>query len=283
MVAQHEVCLVTDSTADVPPSLASELGIAVVPLSFTIDGETFVDGSIPMSEFYRRMEAATSLPTTSQPSVGAWVDAFGSALDRHAKVVCVTVSSKLSGTHESAAAAVRQVGDRVHLFDSLSLSWGEGYQVVRAARAALAGAGVEEVKRTLEQARGAMNMVVGVNSLENLAKGGRVSKTVALLGGILNVKVLLSIGADGTLAPRHRTRGTTAALQATIDWLAKRIDPTRPVDVGVLHAELPDAAAWLEERVRERFVVRELVTIETGPVIGTHAGTAWGLAAAQLD
>ena len=283
MALQREVCLVTDSTADIPPSLAEELGIVVVPLNVTIEGETFLDGSIPMSEFYRRMAAAANLPTTSQPAVGAWIDAFRSALDRYAQVICVTVSSKLSGTHESAAAAVQQIGERIHLFDSLSLSWGEGYQVVRAARAALAGAAVDEVKRTLEQARSAMNMIVGVNSLENLAKGGRVSKTVAVLGGILNVKVLLTIGGDGSLAPQHRTRGTTAALEATVDWLAKRIDPGRPVDVGVLHAELPDAAAWLEERVRERFAVRELLTIETGPVIGTHAGTAWGLAAAQTD
>lgn len=283
MSREQTVGLVADSVADIPAELAEELGITIVPLSVTVGGETFVDGQLTMPEFFERMNAAKSVPTTSQPSVGAFVSAFEGALARYTDVVCVTISGKLSGTLESALEAARRLGDRVHVIDSMTLSWAEGLQSVLAAKAASAGASLEEVKRVVESARDKVHMVVGLDTLENLAKSGRIGRVSAMLGGMLNIKVLLTVDSDGAFEPVTRARGTRAALQASVDWLAEKIDERKRAAFGVLHAASHDKAKWLEAAVRERFNVAELVVIETGPVIGTHTGTGWGLTGYELD
>ncbi|MDO8847766.1 MAG: DegV family protein [Coriobacteriia bacterium] len=283
MASGEGICVVTDSTADIPKELVEELGITVVPLSLTIAGETFVDGSISMAEFFRRMNAAPALPTTSQPSVGAFVEAFEEGLSRCKEVVCITISNRLSGTIESATEAARTVGERVHILDSLNLSWGEGFQVVAAAKAVRAGESLAEVKRAFEETRGRMHMLVGLDSLDNLAKGGRIGRVSAFLGGMLNLKVMLTVGDDGAFVPVARARGAKAALQASVDWLGEHVDATKRAAFGVLHAESPDKAAWLEEAIRARFNVVELAVIETGPVIASHTGTGWGVTVVELD
>lgn len=283
MATERQVCVVTDSTADIPPELARELGVTVVPLSFSIGGETFRDGEIPMSEFFERMRQASALPTTSQPPVGVFVEVFKRLLERCREVVSINISGRLSGTLESAREAARQVGERVHVLDSRSLSWGEGFQVIEAARAAAAGASAQEVKSLVDRVRERVHLVVGLDSLENLAKGGRIGRVSALLGGMLKVRVLLSVDREGAFEPVGRVRGTDAAMLATVDWIAARVGAGRKIAVAVLHAASPDKAAWLAEQVRTRFAVSELHIVETGPVIGSHTGTGWGLAALELD
>lgn len=276
------VCIVTDSISDIPPAMAAELGIRVVPLTLTIAGETFVDGSIGLEEFFARMGAARQLPSTSQPSVGAFIEAYQHALGAFEHVVSVHVSHRLSGTIESAREAARIVGERVTVFDTLNLSWGEGYQAVLAARAARSGASVPEVVRVLEDARKRIHMIVGLDSLDNLKKGGRIGRVSAFVGGLLNLKVMLTPGRDGVLEPVARSRGAQSALQASVDWLAEHIDPAKPAAFAVQHALSPDKAAWLEAAVRERFTVAELYVIEAGAVISTHTGTGWGLTGIEL-
>lgn len=283
MAPERSVCVVTDSTADIPRELAEELGITVVPLSVMVGGETFVDGSITMAEFFRRMNATKELPTTSQPSVGAFMEAFESGLARCKDVVSINISNRLSGTIESAHEAARTLGDRVHVLDTLNLSWGEGYQVVAAAKAAAAGESLEGVKRAFADAHKRIHMVVGLDTLENLAKGGRIGRVSAFVGGVLNMKVMLTVGDDGAFVPVARARGGKAALQASVDWLGEYISTKKRAAFGVLHAESPDKAAWLEDAIRSRFNVAELAVIETGPVIGTHTGTGWGLTGAELE
>jgi DegV family protein with EDD domain len=284
MAPEREVCIVTDSTSDIPRDVADALGITIVPLSVTIGGHTFVDdGSMTMEEFFRRMDAEKVLPTTSQPPVGEFVKAFEGALTHCKDVVCVSISSKLSGTMDSALEAARSVGSRVHVFDSLTLSYAEGLQALAAAKAAAAGAKVGEVLHLLEDVRERVELVVGLDTLENLAKGGRIGRVSAFLGGMLNIKVLLTVAPDGAFEPVTRARGTIAAMQAGVDWLASKIDVKKRAVIGVLHAASRDKAEWLENAVRARFNVAELVVIETGPVIGTHTSTGWGLTGYELD
>lgn len=283
MASDEGICIVTDSIADIPQDVVDELGIKVVRLSFTIADSTFVDGDITLAEFFERIKASGQLPTTSQPSVGMFVEAFEEALTRCREVVCITVSNRLSGTIESAREAARQLGDRVHVFDSLNLSWGEGFQVVAAAKAARAGESLAGVRQAFEQARDRMHMLVGLDTLEYLAKGGRIGRVSAFVGGILNLKVMFTVDKDGAFDPVVRARGGKAALQATVDWLGEHIDAGKRAAFGVLHAESPDKAAWLEEAIRARFNVAELAVIETGPVIATHTGTGWGVTVVELD
>jgi len=283
MSSSDGICIITDSIADIPQEVVDDLGIEVVRLSFTIAGSTFVDGDITLAEFFDRIKASGEMPTTSQPSVGMFTEVFEEALTRCKEVVCITVSNRLSGTIESAREAARQLGDRVHVFDSLNLSWGEGFQVVAAAKAARAGESLAGVKHAFEQARDRMHMLVGLDTLEYLAKGGRIGRVSAFVGGILNLKVMFTVDKEGAFDPVVRARGGKAALQATVDWLGEHVDAGRRAAFGVLHAESPDKAAWLEEAIRARFNVAELAVIETGPVIATHTGTGWGVTVVELD
>ncbi len=282
MSERQNVCIVTDSTSDIPPALAEELGITVVPLNVTIEGETFSDGTISLEEFFRRMNAARELPKTSQPSVGAFIEAFRGRLKHCSEVVCITISHKLSGTHESATEAARTVGERVHVLDTLNLSWGEGYQVIEAARAAASGATVEQIKARFDELRSRVNMIVGLDSVENLAKGGRIGKVAAIVGGLLKMRVMLTVAPDGSFEPVGRARGAIAGMQASVDWVATRIDAKCPADFAVQHALSQDKADWLEQAIRARFNVRELLVIEAGAVISTHTGTGWGITAVQV-
>lgn len=280
---ESSVCVVTDSTSDIPREMAEEFGITIVPLSVSIGNETFDDGDITIEEFFARMDAAPQLPKTSQPPVGRFAETFRTCLEEFSEVVCITISNRLSGTFESATEAARAFGERVHVLDTLNLSWGEGYQVVEAAKAAAAGATVAQIKERFNALRSRANMVVGLDSLDNLAKGGRIGRVSQLLGGLLNLKVLLTVGSDGAFVPVGRYRGKKAALQATIDWAANKIDENKRAHFAVQHALSPDAAAWLEDAIRARFNVGELIVVPAGAVISSHTGTGWGLTAVQLD
>ena len=281
MSAIQEVCVVTDSTSDIPRELAEELGITIVPLSVTIEGDTFADGTISLEEFFTRMNAARELPKTSQPSVGAFLEAFKERLEHCSDVVCITISNRLSGTFESAMEAAQGLGGRVHVLDALNLSWGEGYQVVEAARAAAEGATVDQIKERFAELRSRVHMIVGLDSVENLAKGGRIGKVAALVGGLLKMRVTLTVAADGSFEPVGRARGAVAGMQSSVDWVATKVDEHHPADFAVQHALSPDKAAWLEEAIRARFNVRELRVIEAGAVISSHTGTGWGITAVQ--
>jgi len=147
----QRVGIVTDSTADITPEAARELGIEVVPLSVTIGDETFEDGTLTQREFFDRMKDAPALPTTSQPPVGAFIETYQRVLSRVSEVVSIHISAPLSGTLESAHKAAMRFGDRVKVFDSRNLAWGEALQVIEAARSAAQGASAAEFCRGLRR------------------------------------------------------------------------------------------------------------------------------------
>ncbi len=279
----REVSIVTDSTTDIPPELAQAYGISVVPLLVSFGDETFQDGVLSQEEFFERMNAAAKLPTTSQPSVGTFVEMYERQLETARTVISVHVSSALSGTIESAHEAARQFGERVHIFDSLNLSMGEGMQVIEAARSAATGAGVQEVLKALEDARHTVKMIVGLDKVDNLAKGGRIGKVAALLGGVLNLRVLFTVNEAGSFEPVARVRGAKAARAEMLAWVEKQMGTYRRARFSIMHAMSPDNAAWLEGSIRERYTVEELSVVKCGPVISTHTGTGWGIALLPID
>lgn len=279
----RQVGIVTDSTSDITPDAARELDVRVVPLMVAIGDETFTDGDLTQEEFFLRMDEAPKLPTTSQPSAGAFVEAYRAGLERFERIVSLHISAALSGTIEFAHEAARQFGDRVTVFDTRNLSWGEALQVVEAARAAATGAGVPEILAVLEQARSRVRMVVGLDNLDNLAKGGRIGKVAALLGGLLSTRVLITVNEHGTFEVAGKPRGATAALEATLEWLTKEMGSARRGKFAIMHALSPEKAEWLEARVREAFDVVELRVIKAGAVITAHTGTGWGVAVLPID
>lgn len=271
------IAIVTDSTSDITQEIGRRFGVTIVPLSVTIAGETFVDGELSQAEFFRRMDDARQLPTTSQPPVGAFVEVYERALESAAHVVSVHVSSHLSGTIESAREAAKRFAGRVHVIDSLNLSWGLGLQVLEAARAAAAGMDLESVIARAESARDRVKLIVGLDRMDNLVKGGRIGRLTGYMGGVLNLKVLFTVE-DGTFAPIARCRGARAALNRTLEWVESQMGDSKSGVFCVMHAMSEDRAQKLKDRVLERFEAIEMYVVEVGGSISTHTGTGWGIA-----
>lgn len=275
--ASRKVAVVTDSTSDIPPALAAERGIQVVPLALQIGDKTYRDGDLSQAEFFRLMAAAPKLPTTSQPSVGEMVEAYGTALEDAEEVVAIHISSKLSGTIGSATKAAEEFAGRVHVFDSLNLSGGLAFQVLEAASAVASGATVEQVLARAASARDRVRMIVGVDKLDNLAKGGRIGAVSKFVGSLLDLKVLFTV-VDGAFAPLKRSRGGQAALDYTLEWVAEQMGTARSGAFAVLHALSEDRANALAETLRAAYDATEMFVIPVGCVISTHTGTGWGVA-----
>jgi len=273
------VAVVTDSTADIPPAMAADEGVTVVRLVTTFpDGQTFHDGELTQAEFFERMGRARALPTTSQPPVGDFEEVYERLLETFSHVVSIHVSGKLSGTIESARQAAERFGDRVSVVDSRNLSWGLGWQVLIAARRAMAGAAVADVVAAAERARDKARLIVGLDKLDNLARGGRIGSVSAFLGGMLDLKVLFTVDADGSFAPVARVRGKKAALRETLEFVKREMKDAKDGMFCVVHAMSADAAEHLREGVASMFDATELLVMETGVVIATHTGTGWGIA-----
>ncbi|HET6352587.1 MAG TPA: DegV family protein [Coriobacteriia bacterium] len=275
--------VVTDSTADISPQIAAERGIHVVPLSLTIDGETMPDGTLTQVEFFERMNNAPQLPTTSQPSVGAFTETYERLLESAEQIVSVHISSKLSGTVESARQAAASFGGRVHVFDSKNLSWGLALQVVEATRMAAAGLSPAAALEGLERVRERCKLIVGIDSLDNLARGGRIGRVGKLFGSLLDLKVTFTVDEDGAFTPVARSRGEKAALRHTLDWVAEQMGEHTKAKFAVGFALRPERAEALAAQLRERFDALELTVYEAGTVICTHTGTGWGVALLPED
>lgn len=278
MAANRHFAVVTDSTADISRATAEQHGITVVPLNVTIGDETFQDGVISQAEFFRRMQAADKLPTTSQPSVGVLAEAYGRALERADAVIALHVSSKLSGVVDTARVAAEQFDGRVHVFDSRNLSWGLGWQVLGAAAAAREGLTVSHALARLEVARERVKIVVSIDSLENLRRGGRIGAVASRMGSLLNIKVTIFVDSTGAFVPLGRARGDKAALRSLLDWIDTQMGDAPAGRFAVGHAMSAEKAERLAEEIRQRWPVSELVMYEAGTVISTHAGTIWGVA-----
>lgn len=278
MGSKPQFVVVTDSTADITPALANDRGVRVVPLSVSFGNETFTDGSMSQADFFSRMRASAKLPTTAQPSAGSFIEAYEKALEDADEVISVHISNKLSGTIESANQAASRFSGRVHVFDSLNLSWGLAWQVMEAAGAAAEGLSVDATLQRLTRARESVRLIVGLDALDNLAKGGRIGKVSAFLGAMLSLKVTLTVDSEGAFVPVARSRGERAALEHTMEWIAEQMGDCRRGSFAIGHALSEARARRLAEEIESRYEVDELVIYEAGAVISAHTGTAWGVA-----
>ena len=278
---RRPVGVVTDSSADLPDGVLDRHRIALVPLQVVFGDTTFRDRvELTPKEFYRRLHQAVELPTTSQPTPDDFVRVLRDAREEADEVVAVLLSASLSGTFGSAQAAVRNAGlSGVHLVDSRSASLGLGMLALRAAELADAGWKGREIARELERVRGQSGMLLTVDRFDNLLRSGRVSRGKAWIGGLLDVKPILSLDAAGQIVPTDRVRGRDQVVARVLELLEQRLTP-RPevVRFGVAHAEAPEMA----ERVRAALVSAHrprdcFVTLATG-VLGAHVGAgAWAV------
>lgn len=265
------VRVVTDSSCDLPDDLVSELGITIVPLSIRFGAEELVDRrDLTPAEFWAKCQTSPVLPETSAPSPGAFEAAFRGAKDDGAEaVLCVNLSSKLSATIQAAAQAAKSMdGDfPVRVVDSSSVSLGLGLHVVRAARMAAEGKGLEDVAGAVADVIPRTVVYASLDTLENLKKGGRIGGAQAFIGSLLSVKPVIEVR-DGEVHAESKQRTRSRAIAYLVDKVRQA---GALEDLAVVHGQAPDLEEFLD--ALSQFFDRDRVIVgDVGAVIGTHAG-----------
>lgn len=269
-MSRAQVAIVTDSTSDLPADLAAKRSISVVPLTLHFEGRSLLDGvDITPAEFYRRLPATTSHPTTSQPSAGQFATTFERLLVDHAEVVSIHISEQLSGTYASARQAADMVDSkRVRVIDSHVVSMSLGLVALAASALAEQGLDGAAIDSRIVAMRDSVETYFSVATLEFLRRGGRIGRAGALMGSVLQVKPVLCIR-DGLVTPLERVRTFERALNRIVE-LSKAVDCGQGICVIVGHA---GAEADAERVARELEPVAETLLVHAlGPVVGAHAG-----------
>lgn len=272
-----KVRVVTDSTADLPKSLATELDITVIPLKVLFgEKETYEDGvTLFANEFYDKLASTDVIPTTSQPAPFQFEQAYNEIAQEESdiQVISIHISSKLSGTYQSAVIASDMVKDNIDVtvVDSKKASYAIGVIVVEIAKLAKAGASEEQCMTRLQELLTETNVYFMVDTLEYLQKNGRIGKASAVLGSLLKIKPILSLNDEGEVFPYDKVRGQKKALAKIYSFFEEKYGD-KPIHVGISHANAKELADEMMKQVGDQFRVKSKVITEIGPVIGAHVG-----------
>jgi DegV family protein with EDD domain len=262
------------------------LEIHLVPLSITLDGKTYISGvDIQREEFYDILLTAEGLPTTSLPSPGEFAEIYREIAQDDSEILSVHISSGLSGTYNAALEGAKLVPEaRITVWDTMTLSGAEGWQVEAAARMVKAGWPLERILATLEQVREVTETIFTLPELKWLIHGGRISHIKGLLASVLNIKPIIGVSkVDGKYFQRDRARTFSRAMRKLIDVMASDVSRDVPVRVQVMHANAPDTAEELRALVDEAYECTWLPTSSIAPVLGAHTGPGLvGMAYAPL-
>jgi DegV family protein with EDD domain len=264
------VRIVTDSTADLTPEQQRAAGITVVPLNVHFGDEVFRDHvDLSTDEFFRRLKASSQLPRTSQPSVGAFEEAFRRLREGGDEIVSVHLSSKVSGTYNSALMAAQSVGEgKIDVVDSLSTSMALGFMALEGAKQAKAGRDRQAVAECLNALVPKARVICVVDTLTYLERGGRIGKARALLGSLLNVKPILQLK-DGEVVPLGRARGRPQALSRLVELLER---DGKVSQLAIMHGAAQADAEQLRDRIASSYPGLDIQLTEIGAVLGTHTG-----------
>ncbi|MCD6553011.1 MAG: DegV family protein [Anaerolineae bacterium] len=273
--------IVTDSTAYLPEEIVQRYGIHVIPLNVLFGNRIYKEGlDLSYEQFYQKLAQAKNLPTTSQPAVGEFYDLYSELTRDGSEVISIHISSKISGTIDSALMACKELPDAlISVVDSLSTAIGLELMVIAAAEAVSAGQSRAEVVAMLERMARETRLFFVVDTLEYLQKGGRIGGAAALVGTLLNVKPILCFK-DGRIEALEKVRTKRKAVNRLLDVMVEEIGSDEPVRVAIGHAMAPEEGQALLERARSRLNCTASYLAQIGPVIGTHAGPgALGMAA----
>jgi DegV family protein with EDD domain len=274
MMAQ-KVAVVTDSTAVIPDEALGGLQIPVIPLWLLWGEDRYRDGvDIDPLTFYRRLRERATLPTTSQPSVGEFIDFFRRVAEEKLTdtIVGTFVTGKISGTVDAARAAAAQLPElNITVFDSLSTSMGLGFIALAAAKVAEAGGSLERVVEAATSVHERLSVLFAVDTLEYLHKGGRIGGAKKFLGTMLNVKPLLHLE-NGYVEALRQVRTKRRALAEMLDTAKANLMGKPMEEVAVIDADDREEGDRVAREVQERFNVSTVIRTAVSPVIGTHAG-----------
>ncbi|MFB6468502.1 DegV family protein [Cytobacillus sp. Hz8] len=264
--------IITDSSADLPKDIIERYDLTIVPLTITIDNQHYLEKvDLTAEEFYEKMFAAHDLPKTSQPSPAAFADAF-SKFDPDTEILCLTISSGLSGTYQSACLAKELTDAKVTVFDTLAGSLGHGMQIIRAAELANQRNSIEEIIIELEKYRQKMNILVLLSTLENIVKGGRLSRFQGSLAKILNIKVILDRVEGGKVEILERVRGKKKFFNRVLEIIEERGTDFSKMTFGITHTGNVEDAESMKTELMRRFQPKAILINYMGATMGTYAG-----------
>jgi DegV family protein with EDD domain len=272
LTAQN-TAIVVDSTADFPDAQDHYPNWRVVPLYVNFGTESYKDGvDLTAAQFYERLRTSPELPTTSQPTPGDFLAAY-EELSSYERILSIHIAANLSGTFQSAGTAAEHLGDgRVRTIDSESASVATAMLATAVQRRLERGTTDEEVDALVERYVREHGLLFTVDTLEFLARGGRIGRAKAFAGQLMNVKPILSIR-DGEVIPVKRVRGDRKAFQEFVSAVTEQTQDVPGLRVGIAHADAPERMVQIEKMVRD---LRPHATIEMetmlGAVIGAHAG-----------
>jgi DegV family protein with EDD domain len=271
----NKVAIVTDSTACLPEDCLKQYHITVTPLSVIWGEDNYRDGvDISPEEFYNRLPNSKIMPATSQVTPGVMQETFNSLLEQGYDVLGIFVSSRISGTYQSAVQALDMlgnVGGKIELIDSLLTTMALGWPVLTAARAAQAGENLSECQNIAGIACANSGILLVVETLEFLRRGGRIGGAQALLGTALNLKPILEMR-EGRIEPVERIRTKHKAIQRVVEIVAERVHGRTPIRLAVTHATSePDALSMLQS-AQDLMHPAETMCCPLSPVIGAHVG-----------
>ena len=271
--------IITDSTCDLSQAAADCLDLCILPMEFTMDGKSYKnypdEREITHAAFYQAMRDG-KMPQTTQITTAAFLEAFEPVLEQGNDLLYLGFTSGLSATYERACMAVQELQKRypeckIYALDTLCASIGEGFLAQLCAEQKQKGATIEEVRQWAEENRHHIAHWIAVDDLNHLKRGGRISTASAMVGGMLNIKPIIHIDAEGKLVPVDKVRGR----RQSIDHIANRIIQTasqHPTRLRIVHGDALEDAQYLEQKIREKLEVSECEIYYVGPIIGSHTG-----------
>lgn len=267
-----KIKIVTDSTMDMPREKIEQLGVEVVPLSITINGQTYMDGiDINPVDFLKMMREVEELPKSSQPSSGAFLEVYDRLGEQGYEILSIHMTGKMSGTVRSAEAAAQMTTAKVTVIDSLFISKALAFQVKEAALMAKEGFAIEQIVNRVKEIQKNTSLYIMVDTLENLVKGGRIGKGKAFIGSLLNIKPIASLeGAE--YHPVTKVRSYTQVVKFFTRQFADDIKGKTIRGVGIAHAGAHELAMKIKESVYELTGYEEIEIDYTSPTVCTHAG-----------
>ena len=271
-----KIKIVTDSSVTIEPELVKQLDITVVPLSVMIDNVVYSDADLKEEgKFLQLMQESKNLPKTSQPPVGVFAEVFEDLCQDGSQILAIHMSHALSGTVEAARQGASLSTADVTVIDSSFTDQALKFQVVEAAKLAQEGKDMEEILSHVEEVKNHTELYIGVSTLENLVKGGRIGRVTGLLSSLLNIRVVMQMK-DHELQPIVKGRGAKT-FKKWLDELITSLSDRSVAEIGISYSGSSDWAKEMKDNLQP-YVEKPISVLETGSIIQTHTGeNAWAI------
>lgn len=265
--------IVSDSSCDLPDEYLAAHHIPIVPLTIIFpDAEYREKIDITPEEFYKKMTSSNTLPKTTQPSPAAFLKVFEETASPGDEILCITISSKLSGTFQSANVAKTMTSIPVTVFDSLAASSGHALQVMKAVDMRDKGCSMAEIVDTLSEFRRNMTIFVYLQTLENIVKGGRITRFQGTVASIMNIKLICE-GIEGEVVPLEKVRGNKRAVERLISLIGERGNgDLSNTTVCITHAQNLQDAELIKTEIINRYNCQNVLIYPVGPTVGAYTG-----------